>query len=190
MIYTSKQLELFRQVVHDLETDEGFREWAYPDPLSKLAKTTRHLPWGFKPAREIAPVGTQWEQGNPWTVGHGFTNGVTPDSHMTLLQSRRKLEDAMAEADGAYRQVFASWYADTSFATKTVLLNMYHQLGLKGVLGFKNTLAYIKAKMFDKAANGMRSSLWHRQTPRRVDKYAKRIETQTIAAEDVAPEMN
>lgn len=186
---TNKQLSLYRQVAHDLDDDEGFREFAYPDPLKPLAKKYPHLPWGFKPAREIAPPGINWDDGNPWTVGHGFTAGVTPDSRMTRIQSERKLEDAIHEMDSALHLALPTWYPDASVPTKTVLLNMCHQLGLRGVLQFKNTLNYMKTQQFDKAADGMLASLWARQTPSRVKKYAKRLRDQKIDPAQLAPEL-
>lgn len=186
---TNKQLNLYRQVAHDLDTDEGFREFAYPDPLSKLQKKYPNLPWGFKPAREIAPPGINWDEGNPWTYGHGFTKGVTPDSRISRIQSDRKLENAIHEMDVALHTVLPTWYSDASTATKTVLLNMCHQLGLKGLLGFKNTLAYMKAHLFDRAADGMLSSLWAKQTPNRAKKYAARLRAQKIDPAQLAPEL-
>ena len=53
------QTKLLLQVVKDLGRDEGFREYAYPDPLSKLARTQKSKDWGFKPAREIMRPGTK-----------------------------------------------------------------------------------------------------------------------------------
>jgi hypothetical protein len=44
---------LTEQYLEDARKHEGFREYAYPDPLSYLAKRYKHLPWGFKPAREL-----------------------------------------------------------------------------------------------------------------------------------------
>ena len=46
---------------------------------------------------------------------------------------------------------------------KSVLLNMCFNLGIKGLLGFKNTLAYIGAGDWERAANGMLASKWAKQ---------------------------
>ncbi len=49
-VTTKEQDWLKRQVVADLNRHEGFREFAYPDPLSALYKKFSRLPWGLKPA--------------------------------------------------------------------------------------------------------------------------------------------
>ncbi|MCB5253882.1 MAG: glycoside hydrolase family protein [Candidatus Cloacimonadaceae bacterium] len=50
---------------------------------------------------------------------------------------------------------------------KSVLLNMCFNLGINGLLGFKNTLAFIKAGDWERAANNMLASKWAKQVGRR-----------------------
>ena len=50
---------------------------------------------------------------------------------------------------------------------KSVLLNMCFNLGISGLLGFKNTLAFIKAGDWERAANNMLVSRWAKQVGRR-----------------------
>jgi len=50
---------------------------------------------------------------------------------------------------------------------KSVLLNMCFNLGIKGLLGFKNTLAFVKAGDWERAANNMLVSKWAKQVGRR-----------------------
>jgi lysozyme len=50
---------------------------------------------------------------------------------------------------------------------KSVLLNMCFNLGINGLLGFKNTLAFVKAGDWERAANGMLVSRWAKQVGRR-----------------------
>ncbi len=50
---------------------------------------------------------------------------------------------------------------------KSVLLNMCFNLGISGLLGFKNTLAFVKAGDWERAANGMLASKWAKQVGRR-----------------------
>lgn len=55
---------------------ESFREYAYPDPASPLARATRGMPWGFQSAVDIFHRLTPREQqlsGEPWTIGYGTT---------------------------------------------------------------------------------------------------------------------
>ena len=50
---------------------------------------------------------------------------------------------------------------------KSVLLNMCFNLGVSGLLGFKNTLEFIKAGDWERAANNMLVSKWAKQVGRR-----------------------
>ena len=50
---------------------------------------------------------------------------------------------------------------------QSVLLNMCFNLGIKGLLEFKNTLAFIDAGDWERAANGMLTSKWAKQVGRR-----------------------
>lgn len=176
---------LIRQVAADLERDEGFREFAYPDVLKPLHRRYPRERWGFRPAREIlAEIGVKYEvalrDGAPWTYGHGFTMGGNPDSRIEYTRSLRKLETHILEEDAKLSRVL-SWYATAPFVVKTVLINMSFNMGIAGLLGFRNTLAYMKAGEWSKAAANMRRSLWYRQVPKRAEYLARRIETQTIA---------
>ncbi len=50
---------------------------------------------------------------------------------------------------------------------KSVLLNMCFNLGINGLLGFKNTLVFVKAGDWEQAANNMLVSRWAKQVGRR-----------------------
>jgi len=62
-------------------------------------------------------------------------------------------------------------------ARKAVLLNMSFQLGITGLLKFKNTLAKIEAGDYQGAADNMLKSLWARQTPNRANRLAEQMRT-------------
>lgn len=66
------------------------------------------------------------------------------------------------------------WSDQLDEARRGVLLNMAFQMGLQGLLGFKNTLSTIQAGNYQLAAQQMLQSLWARQTPER----AKRLSDQ------------
>ena len=182
-IYTTGQTRLYKQVVADLILDEGYRRFAYADPLSQLYKQVRNKSqWGMKPARELLPPGTDWTKGSPWTVGIGYTKGVTVDSTMEQKQAEKITEGHVAELDAALHRALP-WYAEASFVTKTVLINMAYNMGLHGLLQFRNTLAFMSQGNWAKAAANMRQSLWAKQVGARARRLITRIETQTIPAE-------
>lgn len=191
MIATNKDTQLINQVVADLDRHEGYREFAYPDPLSKLFRKYPNVRWGFKPAREIlAKLGVDVEDavglGHPWTVGYGFTNGVHIDSRISRLMAKRKLEEL---ALAIHRDLFLTltWYHTASYETKTVLINMYFNLGRAGLLSFRNTLRYISERNYKQASANMLKSLWAKQVTRRAKELARRIETQEIPVPYKAP---
>lgn len=182
----AKDTKLLLQVKSDLDRHEGYREFAYPDPLSKLFKAHPNLKWGFKPARELL-ADFKEEDGAPWTMGFGFTKGVNSESKIERIRAERMLEQHVLDMDDGLTQVL-SWYKDTSFVTKTVLINMGFNLGPVGLLKFKNTLAFVKAKNYPQAAANMRQSLWYKQVKGRAEELCKRMESQTIEPQHKAKE--
>lgn len=69
------------------------------------------------------------------------------------------------------------WFQDLDDARKGVLLNMSFQMGVDGLLGFKNTLAMVESGDYISAARGMLQSLWARQTPERAARMADQMRT-------------
>jgi len=68
------------------------------------------------------------------------------------------------------------WWRSLSEARQRVMANMCFNLGIGGLLTFKNTLARIKAGDFLNAAAGMRASLWAKQVGARAERLAKMME--------------
>lgn len=69
------------------------------------------------------------------------------------------------------------WFQDLDDARKGVLLNMSFQMGVEGLLGFKNTLAMVERGDYAKASEGMLQSLWARQTPERAKRMSIQMKT-------------
>lgn len=67
-----------------------------------------------------------------------------------------------------------AWFSRLDTARQGVLLNMAFQMGVDGLLAFKNTLAMVEAGDYEAASKGMLNSLWATQTPER----AKRLSDQ------------
>lgn len=165
------------EVLQDLREDEQYREFAYPDPLSKLAKKVRAR-WGFIPARTVElPGGLTVDDGKPWTVGYGYTHGVTPDTRFSKEMAEHKLRERVQDGVKAC-MVLVPNFKDQPDAIKTVLVNMEYQLGSKGLGQFRNTLNYIKNKNYLQAAANMEKSLWYRQTPNRARRLIAKVRSQ------------
>lgn len=181
------ETKLMLQVKSDLMRHEGFREYAYPDPESALARKLKHLPWGTKPARSLVPAGTDLDTGKPWTYGFGFTRGVTPDSRIARIPAERMLETLILAMNNVLNDLL-SWYEEASFVTHTILINMAFNMGVHTLLTFRNTLERIKAKDYAQAAHNMTLSLWFKQTGSRAIELVNRMKTQTIEPQFKAPE--
>lgn len=177
----SNKIPFVLQMKKDLERHEGYRFYAYPDLLSDLYKKYRGLEWGFKPARELLRLVKDMDEtdGRPWTVGFGDTHGVTPDSTAPREQAERRLERHIMEFEAELVSALP-WVKEASFVTRTVLLNMAFNMGLHGLLKFKNTLRFVRDKDYARAASNMSQSLWYRQTGIRAKELVERMRTQEI----------
>jgi lysozyme len=86
------------EAIEKIKKHEAFREFAYPDPASPLARECRKrgfkLRWGFEPAGNLIdqlPPDLRQLHGNPWTVGYGETKGVTFEDRWTKDEAHRRL---------------------------------------------------------------------------------------------------
>lgn len=93
--------------------------------------------------------------------------GITPEESAYLLNN---------DIDKRHAELLrrAPWMSNLDSVRFGALLNMAFQMGVDGLLGFKNTLAMVRAGNYAGAAEGMLQSMWAKQTPDR----AKRISEQ------------
>jgi lysozyme len=64
------------------------------------------------------------------------------------------------------------WIAQLDDVRRKVLIDMAFNLGIGGLLKFRNTLRAVKEQRWDDAAAGMVNSLWHRQVGLRARRLA------------------
>lgn len=69
------------------------------------------------------------------------------------------------------------WAASLDAARFGVLLNMSFQMGVEGLLGFKNTLSMVRQGQYTQAAIGMLNSKWAGQTPERALRLSNQMKT-------------
>lgn len=107
------------------------------------------------------------------TVASVITNGITRE------QSRRLFAGDIARCE---RDLDAKlpWWRKLDDVRQRVLLNMCFNLGIAGLLGFKNTLGMVQRGDYAGAAGGMAASLWHRQVGAR----ALRLESMMASGKD------
>lgn len=111
-----------------------------------------------------------------WTIGVGrlidkAKGGGLSDEEIEFLLNN-DIEDKMTELNKAL-----PWLSTLSDARQGVLLNMSFQLGINGILNFKNTLSLIKQGLYKEASDNMLKSLWAKQTPERAARLAKQMST-------------
>lgn len=122
-----------------------------------------------------------------WTIGVGHLmderkGGSLPDWAKEELSSLGKLSDASINrllTEDILRTVNAlpEWMKYLDPVRYGVMVDMAFQMGVGGLLGFKNTLAHVQAGRYRQAANNMKQSLWYRQTPNRASRRIKEMET-------------
>jgi lysozyme len=170
-----------KQTTADLARHEGFGEFAYPDPLSQLAKKypARKYGWGKRPARIIAAelglTEKDLDQGRPWTFGHGFTHRVTPDSTIKLEASMHRLKDELLDHVKDLHTILPEWRSFPTYA-QTVVANMAFNLGIQRFGKFKQTLDLLNRREFAAAGKNLRGTLWYKQVGHRSAELVERLE--------------
>ena len=173
------------QALADLGRYEGFREFAYPDPLSKLGvryKAAKYK-FGFMPGDVLlVKYGEKEEDGRPWTVGAGFTLGVTPSSRMSRSQSDRRLESELVEHIKILDKLIPVWVSMPEFA-QSVLINLAYNLGYRNLSKFAPTLALFRMGKWNEAAQRLMKTAWYKQTGNRGRELVQRLLNRAIEPE-------
>lgn len=112
-----------------------------------------------------------------WTIGVGRLvdsrkpgAGLKPHEISYLLNN-----DIDERIDALMRRL--PWFQNLDPARQGVLLNMSFQMGVDGLLGFKNTLRMVEQGDYESAAQGMLNSKWANQTPHRAKRMAEQMRT-------------
>lgn len=106
------------------------------------------------------------------TIGYGWNIDDTPIyREVAELQLRMKLAECEKELEKAL-----DFWPNLSQARKEVLLDMCFNLGLAGLLGFKNTLRLIGESRHAEAASQMLKSKWATQVGDRAKWLAAKFE--------------
>lgn len=110
------------------------------------------------------------------TIGYGRLidrrkgGGISQDEALYLLKN-----DVSSRLEALKKSI--DWLDQLDDARKAVLLNMSFQLGLAGLMKFKNTLAYVESGDYENAAANMLKSKWAQQTPQRAQRLAEQMRT-------------
>ena len=193
-----------------VKKSEGFREFAYPDPASDLArKSSRYKPrWGYRPAAEILeelPESVATLSGAPWTCGYGETKGVTQDTRWSEPEASQRLRKRYAEFESG---VLEACTVAPSQNELDAMTSLAYNIGLgwsgrtkpKGAKdGFRQSSVLRAHNRGDKLAAARAFSLWNRAnnkvepglTARRAEEaalYLADIDTEGSIPQAVEPE--
>ena len=111
-----------------------------------------------------------------WTIGVGRLIDKRKGGGITAEESAYLLNNDIDRKDADLRRR-APWVSKLDDARYGVLLNMAFQMGVDGLLKFVNTLKMVEAGHYDAAGEGMRNSLWYKQTPERAERLIKQMKT-------------
>lgn len=167
------------QTHSDLKRHEGFREYAYPDPLSPLYRKYPAKLWGTKPASEIVKPGTNMRDGAPWTIGYGFTRGVEYTHRISRESADELLYEEIMEHVRRLDELVPDWRDMPVFASSTIA-NLIFNMGFRGLSQFKNTLKMFNARDYAGAGRNLKHSLWYSQVGRRAEELTTRLITGVI----------
>jgi lysozyme len=108
-----------------------------------------------------------------------------PDGWAKLIEARgglrrpEALSLLMADIFSKEAELISKWpaYVNLSEPRQGALVNMAFQLGVEGLMGFRNTLFMMREGRFVEAARSARASRWAQQTPKRAARVTRQIET-------------
>ena len=103
-------------------------------------------------------------------IGHNLRNKPL-SQHVIDMIYAEDIEDVIQELDK-----HLPWYISLSENRQRVLANMCFNLGINGLLGFKNTLSALQSGAWEQAAQGMLSSKWARQVGQRAVRLAQMVQ--------------
>lgn len=102
-------------------------------------------------------------------IAHAHTKGMPEHEAERLLKLMiKQIEKDLSEK--------LSFWTELDSVRKDVLINMAYNLGVVGLLKFKNTLNHIGRGEYKLAADGMIKSLWAKQVKGRAIRLARLME--------------
>ena len=111
-----------------------------------------------------------------WTIGVGRLIDKRKGGRLTDDEIDYLLANDITEKEREL-EASVSFYKRLDEARKGVLLNMAFNLGVQGLLGFRNTLKLIETGKYEEASKEMLKSKWARQVGDRAVRLSKQMLT-------------
>jgi len=151
------------ELITKVKQHEAFREYAYPDPASPLARECRKrgfkARWGFEPAGPIIdrlPEDLKKFHGNPWTIGYGETKGITYDMRWSKDEAHRRLLARLQEFEDG---VLAACTREPNPNECASMVSLSYNIGLGG---FRKSSVLKAHNRGDKQAAARAFALWNK----------------------------
>lgn len=149
---------MMNKEAQEISEDEGFKERVYKCP------------------RGFDTIGKGYNlEANPlkltdFEIQEFYKNGISEKTaDYLLIRYVDEIERTL--------QLKVEGFEQLNEARRGVLINMAYQMGIVGLLKFKNMLIALKHDEYDLAAKEMKNSLWYTQTPNRAKRLITRMKT-------------
>lgn len=149
------------QLVEEIKRFEGTKEFQATRGYYRAGKF-----WTYSDSLGFPTIG----YGHLVRPNENFRSGIDEATAEQILM--RDLQNTVNDA----KEIYGRYNMKTPYIIQIVLTEMVFQLGKGGVLKFKNFLNALSNQNYALAAKEMRSSVWYRQTTRRVEILARRVE--------------
>ena len=108
------------------------------------------------------------------TIGYGFAiKDLILDEDIAEEILIRKLEKLKKNANSRFK-----WLEYMPQEVQEVVINMWYQLGIRGVSKFRKAISAMQEGDWEEAADEMLDSLWARQTPNRAKELSDIVRNQ------------
>ena len=111
-----------------------------------------------------------------WTIGIGRLIDKRKGGGISKEEALFLLSNDVARTEKELDQKLP-WWRGLDDVRQRVIANMSFNLGVPGLLGFKNTLKAVHESRWDDAADGMLSSKWATQVGKRAHRLARMMRT-------------
>ena len=111
-----------------------------------------------------------------WTIGVGRLIDKRKGGGITKEESEYLLSNDISKVN-AQLDINMPWWRKLDEPRQAVLQGVAFQMGIAGLLGFKNTLKMIESGDYEGAGKGMLNSLWAKQTPARAKRMSEQMRT-------------
>lgn len=114
-----------------------------------------------------------------WTIGVGRLIDERKGGGISQFESSYLLNNDILHVEHDL-DLYLPWWRQQSPVRSMALISMCFQLGINGLLQFRNTLSSLEKEKYETAASAALDSKWARQTPKRAQEIAAMIRSEEL----------